>query len=160
MCRKRRSVIVKHCPPKIPFKIEKEDEEVFEENMKTYKDIKEEEIEGNIILQRNPGEKVKLDIDIPAINAMCTQYLIQEENRHLETIKFNFEKAWDDISLGERILRDYIKHCQTKNEFTSEFFQVVNRQFRYLSSWFRVSGKVIFFSQRTISDFCELSRIE
>jgi hypothetical protein len=98
---------------------------------------------------------VKLDIDIPAINAMCTKYLIQEENSHLETIKFTFEKAWDEISLGERIMTDYIKNCQTKKEFTSEFFQVVNRQFRYLSSCFRLSGIFFFFfSENDISTLC------
>ena len=118
------------------------DEEVFEENVKPYQDVKEEELEENTILQRKPVENIKLDIDIPAINAMCTKYLIQEEKTHLETIKITFEKAWDEISLGERIMTDYTRFCQTKKEFTSEYFQVGNRQFRYASSCLYVSCRI------------------
>jgi hypothetical protein len=97
--------------------------------MRTDEEVKAEELDSSIA-QISPFEKVKLDIDIPAINAMCTKYLVQEEKTHLETIKITFSKAWDEISLGERIMTDYTKFCQTKEEFTSEYFEVGNRQFR------------------------------
>ena len=61
---------------------------------------------------------------------MCTKYLVQEEKNPLETIKIAFAKARDEISLGERIMTDYTKFCQNKKEFTSEYFEAGNRQFR------------------------------
>ena len=97
--------------------------------MRTEEEVKTEETKRSIG-QMNPFKKVKLDIDIPANNAMCTKYLVQEEKTHLETIKITFSKAWDEISLGERIMTDYTKFCQTKEEFTSEYFEAGNRQFR------------------------------
>ena len=97
--------------------------------MRAEEEVKTEETKRSIG-KMNPFEKVKLDIDIPAINAMCTKYLVQEEKTHLETIKIAFAKAWDEISLGERIMTDYTKFCQTKKEFTSEYFEAGNRQFR------------------------------
>ena len=54
-------------------------------------------------------EEVKLDIDIPASNAMCTKCLAKEEKNHLEMMKISFSKALDEISLGERII---VCHCQ------------------------------------------------
>jgi hypothetical protein len=127
--RKRKSVIVKHSSPKVPFTIEELEEEVIEKKLITDEDVKTENIESSLA-EINPFEKVKLDIDIPAINAMCTKYLVQEEKNHLESIKVTFSKAWDEISLGERIMTDYTKFCQTKEEFTSEYFEAGNRQFR------------------------------
>ena len=97
--------------------------------MRTEEKVKTEKID-NTIAEINHFEKVILNIDIPAINAMCTKYLVQEEKTHLETIKIAFAKAWDEISLGERIMTDYTKFCQTKEEFTSEYFEAGNRQFR------------------------------
>ena len=75
-------------------------------------------------------EKVKLDIDIPVMNAMCTEYLAKEEKTHLEIIKISFSKALDEISLGERIISEFTQFCQTKQEFGPGFFESVNRQFR------------------------------
>ena len=50
--------------------------------MRTEEEVKTEEIYRNLEAI-NPFEKVKLDIDIPAINAMCTKYLVQEEEKTL-----------------------------------------------------------------------------
>ena len=84
-------------------------------------EVKTEEVD-NCFVQINAFEKVKLDLDIHAINIMCTNYLVQEEKSHLEIIKTPFTKTWDEIIFGERIMTDYTKFCQTKNEFTSEYF--------------------------------------
>jgi len=111
--RKRKSVIVKHCSVKVPLKSEQFAEEPLM--------INDEDIDA---------EDVKLVIDIPAINEMCTNYLVLEEKSHLEVIKVTFEKAWKEISHGERIMNDYINFCQTKKEFTSDFFHLANRQYR------------------------------
>ena len=89
--------------------------------MRTEEKVKTEKID-NTIAEINNFEKVKLDIDIPAINAMCTKYLVQEEETHLETIKINFQKH------GMRLVLE--KFCQTKEELTSEYFEAGNRQFR------------------------------
>ena len=75
-------------------------------------------------------EKVKLDIDIPVINAICTKYLANKEKAHLEMVKISFSKAVDEISLGERIISEFTQFCQTKQEFGTGFFESVNRQFR------------------------------
>ena len=128
------SVIVKHSTIDNPIKFLNICEKVFEEIYESDGEIREED--GN---NANKEEgmpfakvsKIKLDIDIPAINAMCTRYLVQEENSHLETIKFTFEKAWDEISLGEKMMNDYIQCCDTKNDFTAEYFNQGNKQFRY-----------------------------
>jgi hypothetical protein len=105
------------------------DEETTEKNCKADPKVKTDKVNTSII-QLNPVEKVKLDLDIPAINAMCTNYLVQEEKTHLEIIKITFTKAWDEISLGERIMTEYTKFCETKKEFTSEYFLTANRQIR------------------------------
>ena len=128
--RKRKSVIVKHSTEEVPYKVGKLDEETTEKNLKAGQKVQTEEVNTSII-RLNPVEKVKLDLGIPAINAMCTNYLVQEEKTHLEMIKITFTKAWDEISLGERIMTDYTKFCETKKEFASEYFLTANRQIRY-----------------------------
>ena len=80
---------------------------------------------------RRPHETMRLDIDIPAINAMCTNYLLQEERCHLESIIITFDKAWKELNHGERIVGDYIKFCQTRKEFSPDFFHLSNRLHRY-----------------------------
>ena len=125
-------MIVKHCSREIPIKIEKFDE-VFEVIVEAGEPIKEEDDGDDTFLRRYAVEKVshvKLDIDIPAINEMCTKFLIQEEKYYLDSIKCTFEKAWDEISLGQRIMGDYMKFCETKKEFSPEYYEVGNRQFR------------------------------
>ena len=120
-------MIVKHSSQEVPCKVDKLDEEI---NMKSVKnEVKTEEVDNSLV-QINAVEKVKLDLDIPAINAMCTNYLVQEEKTHLEMIKITFTKTWDEISFGERIMTDYTKFCQTKKEFCSEYFETSNRQIR------------------------------
>ena len=54
-------------------------------------------------------EEVKLDNDIPDSNAICTTCLAKEEKTHLEMMKISFSKAFNEISLGERIS---LCHCQ------------------------------------------------
>ena len=127
--RKRKSVIVKHASPKVPFKIDKLEEEIIEKKLRTDEDVKTEEIDRNLA-EVNPYEKDKLDIDIPAINSMFTTYLAKEEKTHLEMRKISFSKALDEISLGERIISEFTQFCQTKQEFGPGFFESVNRQFR------------------------------
>ena len=122
-------MIVKHSSQEVPCKVDKLDEEITMKSVKTVQEVKTEEVDNSLV-QINAVEKVKLDLDIPAINAMCTNYLVQEEKTHLEIIKITFTKAWDDISLGERIMTDYTKFCQTKKKFTSEYFLTANRQIR------------------------------
>ena len=73
---------------------------------------------------------VKLGIDFPAINSMCTAYLVQEEKFYLETLKVTFEKAWLECNQGERLMNEYIYCCQKRKSFTSEFVLLCSRQFR------------------------------
>ena len=127
--RKRKSVIVKHSSQEVPCKVDKLDEEITTKSVKTVQEVKTMEVDNSLV-QIDAVEKVKLDLDIPAINAMCTNYLVQEEKTHLEIIKITFTKTWDEISFGERIMTDYITFCQTKKEFTSEYFETSNRQIR------------------------------
>ena len=122
--RKRKSVIVKHTSQEVPCKVDKLDEEKSIKSVKTVQEVKTEVVDTTAV------EKVKLDLDIPAINAMCTSYLVQEEKTHLEIIRITFTKTWDEISFGQRIMTDYTRFCQTKKEFTSEYFEISNRQIR------------------------------
>ena len=75
---------------------------------------------------------MKLDIDIPAINIMCRKIFVQEEKTYIEQIKQTFEKAWNEVSLGENFINEYMKVCQTKQDFSSDFFLSTNRQLRFL----------------------------
>ena len=75
---------------------------------------------------------MKLDIDIPAINIMCRKIFVQEEKTYVEQIKQTFEKAWNEVSLGENFINEYMKVCQTKQDFSSDFFLSTNRQLRFL----------------------------
>ena len=109
-------MIVKHCS---------------QESQDTFNFVKNNQEHSNISDVVNSPESVKLDIDIPAINAMFTNYLVQEEQSHLQKIKITFDKSWKEINHGERIMNDYIKCCQTKREFSSDFFHLANRQYRY-----------------------------
>ena len=77
-----------------------------------------------------PVEDFKLDVFIPAINAICTKHLAPEEKNLLEKIKIIFSKSWDKISMWERLMTDYIMFCQTKEELNPESFEATNRQFR------------------------------
>ena len=91
----------------------------------------EKKIENHkIIIEINPIEKVKLDINIPAVKAMCTNYLVQEEKSYLETIKITFEKSWREINHWEGVIADYISCCQTRKEFSPDYFHHANKQYR------------------------------
>ena len=107
---------------KSPFNCEKISNDINE-------DITEKKYE---IVFDETVSKVSLDgeIDILAINALCTKYLIQEENNYLNTIKLKFETAWHQIDLGENIMEDYIRFCMTRKQISYDFFERLNRQFR------------------------------
>ena len=83
--RKRKSVIVKHSSQEVACKVDKLDEEITTKSVKTVLEVKTMEVDNSLV-QIDAAEKVKLDLDIPAINAMCTNYLVQEEKTHLEII--------------------------------------------------------------------------
>ena len=89
-------------------------------------DTKEDYID-NIIHPMNPVEIFGLDIDFPKINAICTDHLAQFDKSYLDNIKINFEKAWKKKSLGERVMIDLINIYETKNEYTSELYQLISR---------------------------------
>ena len=93
-------------------------------------DLEEQNLDKNLDLHSQYVESVQLSIDIPAIDAMCTRYLIWEETNYLESIKLTFEQTWNEISLGERIIEDYIRFCKTKKEFSLGYMHMVNRQMR------------------------------
>ena len=93
-------------------------------------DLEEQKLDTNLDLPSQYVEAVQLSIDIPAIDALCTKYLIREEANYLESIKLTFEQAWNEISLGERIVEDYIRFCTTKKEFSLGYMHMVNRQMR------------------------------
>ena len=95
-------------------------------------DLEEQNLDKNIDLpsQNVEAVSVQLSINIPAIDAMCTRYLIWEETNYLESIKLTFEQTWNEISLGERIIEDYIRFCKTKKEFSLGYMHMVNRQMR------------------------------
>ena len=97
--------------------------------MKTDQEVKSEEIDNSLV-HINSVEKVQLDLDIPAINAVCSNYFVWEDQTHLEIIMITFTKTWYEINLGERIMTDYIKFCQTKIEFDHEYFKITGRQIR------------------------------
>ena len=76
-------------------------------------------------------ENIKLDISSPAMIRLGLQILVQEEKAQLEKIKLTFNNSWREISLGERFMRDYMNFCQTKKEFTPDFFLSIAKQVRY-----------------------------
>ena len=78
------------------------------------------------------SKQMKLDIDFPAINIMCREIFVQEEKTYIEKIRYTFEKAWNEVSLGENFINEYMKVCQTKQDFSSDFFFSTNRQLRLL----------------------------
>ena len=89
--------------------------------------------EEDFILGRNAVQILSegtLDIDKPAVYAMCTKYMVEEDNGYFDKIKICFEKSWNEISLGQRIMKDYMRSCQTKEGFSAEYFDTGNRQFR------------------------------
>ena len=75
-------------------------------------------------------DDMQLCFDIPAISSMCRQYLVQEELTYLTTIQHTFQQTWGQINLGERIMTDYIRFCETKKDFSFEFIQLCNKQVR------------------------------
>ena len=85
---------------------------------------------NEIIVEINPIAKVKLDFNIPAVKAMCTDYLVQGEKSYLDTIKVTFEKSWKEINHGEGVIVDYISCCQTRKEFSQDYFHLANKQYR------------------------------
>ena len=58
--------------------LEELEEEITEKKLRTAVEVKTEKID-NTIAQISPFHTIKLDIDIPAINAMCTKYLVQKK---------------------------------------------------------------------------------
>ena len=107
--RRRKSVIVRHCS---------------QHSQDTFNHLQDDQENATI------SWIVKLDIDIPAINTMFNNYIVQEEKSHLQILKFTFDKSWKKINHGERIMNDYITCCETKKYFSSEFFHLANRQYR------------------------------
>ena len=88
--------------------------------------------DDNANAQIKTVEKMKPDlVDVPALNAMCTRYLAQEDKTLLETISAAFSAAWRENSKGERMMTEYISCCKQKKEFTKQFFHLNTRQFRW-----------------------------
>ena len=82
--RKRQSVIVQNCSSNSPVKCEKIDNsfiEVMEDiTEKRYNSFMEVDVDDMVVDKTVTKVKLDADIDILAINAMCTKYLLQEEN--------------------------------------------------------------------------------
>ena len=116
--RKRRTVIAS---PSIESQSEIKEDKVFEkESLITFNG-------GNL----GNSSKFPTDIDLPAIRILCKSSQCVGELRHAEQITTTFEKVVARINLGERIMRDYINTCASKQEFTGEYFLLGNRQCRY-----------------------------
>ena len=114
--RKRKSVIVQNNKSKLTRKYEHSGDNFWDKRC---------ELEDGKVVQ------VKLDIDLPVMNTLATRTLIAEEGCFLDGLKDTFETTWNEISLGEEIVKDYINFCQNRKHFKLEFFLLSNRQFRY-----------------------------
>eukprot|EP00092_Neocalanus_flemingeri_P027141 GFUD01029433.1.p1 GENE.GFUD01029433.1~~GFUD01029433.1.p1 ORF type:complete len:660 (+),score=109.72 GFUD01029433.1:54-1982(+) len=79
--------------------------------------------------------QVNLDIDFASISTLTASALNGAEDCFLDKMKDTFEFTWNEISLGEEIVGDYINFCKNRSHFKLENWIVCNRQFseRYLN---------------------------
>ena len=101
-------------------------------------ELEEEKLDKTIDLPSQYAEAVQLSNDVPAPDVMCTKYLIREGANYLDSMKLTFEQTWNEISLGERIIEDYIRFCKTKKEFSLEYMHMVNRTMRLSVEEFKI----------------------
>jgi len=108
--RKRKSVIVRNHTSKVARK------EVY--------------LEDNTSLESvDDGQGIQ-ELQLAVMNPLVTNALIEQENNYMNILQDKFEITWNEISLGEEIVADYINFCQNINEFKFENWVVSNRQFR------------------------------
>ena len=91
---------------------------------------KEVYLEDNTSLESvDDGQGIQ-ELQLAVMNPLVTNALIEQENNYMNILKDKFEITWNEISLGEEIVADYINFCQNINEFKFENWVVSNRQFR------------------------------
>ena len=62
---------------------------------------------------------------------ILTRNVLEDESYILERFRHKFESCWNEISLGEETVSDYINFCQDREHFKLENWKISNRQFRY-----------------------------
>ena len=71
------------------------------------------------------------DLNFQAIDTANTKCVAMMENSYLDNLKLAFEKARNEISMGQEIMNIYITFCQTRENFSPRFFEGGRRQIRY-----------------------------
>ena len=64
---------------------------------------------------------------------LVTNIQTEDLGGFLTYLKDTFEISWNEISLGEEIVGEYINFCENRKHFRLENWTVSNRQFRYLT---------------------------
>ena len=74
---------------------------------------------------------IKFDTELHVMNKLATRNLIEDESYVLDIFRHTFDTSWNEISLGEEPVSDYIHFCQNREHFKPENWEISNRQFRY-----------------------------
>jgi hypothetical protein len=75
--------------------------------------------------------QINFDTELQVMNKLATRNLIEDESYVLDKFRYIFDTAWNEISLGEEPVSDYINVCQNRQQFNSENRKISNMQFRY-----------------------------
>ena len=75
--------------------------------------------------------QINFDTELQVMNKWATRNLIEDESSILDKFRHIFDTSWNEISLGEESVSDYINVCQNRQHFKTENWEISNMQFRY-----------------------------
>ena len=75
--------------------------------------------------------QINFDTELQVMNKLATRNLIEDESYVLDKFRHTFDTSWNEISLGEEPVSDYINFCQNRQHFKPENWKISNMQFRY-----------------------------
>jgi hypothetical protein len=75
--------------------------------------------------------QINFDTELQIMNTLATRNLVVDESYVLDKFRHTFDTSWNEISLGEEPVSDYINFCQNRQHFKPENWKISNMQFRY-----------------------------
>ena len=76
-------------------------------------------------------DQINFDTELQVMNKLATRNLIVDESYVLDRFRHIFDTSWNEISLGEESVSDYINVCQNRRQFKPENWKISNMQFKY-----------------------------
>ena len=104
--------------------------------------------------------QINFDTELQVMNKLATRNLIVDESYVLDKFRHIFDTSWNEISLGEEPVSDYINFCQNRQHFKPENWKISNMQFRYSILNYTFKSCNLSHRERYLNFICSLEMME